>query len=337
MGDDALSSELIRLGLAGPDIGVYRELLRSGPAPRADLARRLGRSPGEVAGSAARLIELGLLATVGPDEDGLTPVEPTLALEYLAGARTAEIQGARLAALNAYRDFRRTVHPQPTEDLLEVVTGPQIVERIHNIEKSARHEVMRFDSPPYHTGGGPNPIEIDGLGRGVAYRVVYAKSAVRNPDYYAENIQPCIAAGEQARALPTVPVKLTVFDRKVAIVSMTFVGEDLMEEESVAAENNDSMLVVHPSSLLSALTGLFESSWKSAFPLHFGDRIPSALTPIQGRILELLGSGLTDETMAGLLGVSRRTLSRHLMDLHARAGSTTRFQLALHAAREGWI
>ncbi|MEV7562846.1 hypothetical protein [Streptomyces sp. NPDC089795] len=41
--------------------------------------------------------------------------------------------------------------------------------------------------------------------------------------------------------------------------------------------------------------------------------------------------------MAELLGVSRRTLSRHLESINTRAGSTTRFQMALHAARNGWI
>ncbi|XXJ61472.1 hypothetical protein ACMXN5_46270 [Embleya sp. MST-111070] len=120
---------------------------------------------------------------------------------------------------------------------------------------------------------------------------------------------------------------MTIFDRRLALVSMSFVEADI----------NDSILIVRPSSLLSALAGLFESSWRSAFPLHLGGRVPPTLRPLRRRILELLGSGVTDETSAELLGISRRTLSRNLERLHTVAGSTTRFQLALYAARSDWI
>ncbi|MEU3460816.1 helix-turn-helix domain-containing protein [Streptomyces sp. NPDC006733] len=105
----------------------------------------------------------------------------------------------------------------------------------------------------------------------------------------------------------------------------------------VEAEVNNSLLLVRPSSLLSALTGLFETSWRSAFPMHFSDRVPPALRTIHVRILELLGAGVTDDAIAELLGVSRRTLSRNLEQLNQRAGTVTRFQLALYAVRNGWI
>ncbi|MEV7562852.1 helix-turn-helix domain-containing protein, partial [Streptomyces sp. NPDC089795] len=113
----------------------------------------------------------------------------------------------------------------------------------------------------------------------------------------------------------------------LAIVSMSF----------VESEVKDYLLMVHPSSLLSALTGLFETSWRAALPMHLNDRTPCSLQPIHRRILELLSTGVNDDTIAELLGVSRRTLSRHLESINTRAGSTTRFQMALHAARNGWI
>ncbi|MYT21936.1 HTH domain-containing protein, partial [Streptomyces sp. SID7760] len=145
--------------------------------------------------------------------------------------------------------------------------------------------------------------------------------------YYNVNIQPCIAAGEQARVLPTVPVKLTIYDRRLAIVSMS----------CVESEVKDYLLVVHPSSLLSALAGLFETSWRAALPMHLNDHVPCGLQPVHRRILELLSTGITDETIAELLGISRRTLSRHVEAINTRAGSMTRFQMALYAARNGWI
>ncbi|MEW1910148.1 helix-turn-helix transcriptional regulator [Kitasatospora sp. NPDC085895] len=329
MTDEDLGTHLARLGLTRRQAEVYAALLAGGPCCREELAGRLGAGLGteELDLRLAELRRLGLITEAGSEGGEHAPVEPSLALDHLAHTRTAELHRAHQAAVNAYRGYRRTVSPQATEDLLEVVTGPAVAERIRQIEAAAESEVLRFDSPPYHTDGPANPVEERNLQRGVVYRVVYSRSAVENTAYYDANIRPCIAAGEQARVLPTVPVKLTVFDGRLAIVSMSF----------VEAEVNDSLLLVHPSSLLSALTGLFETSWRTALPMHRGSGSPPGLGPVQRRILELLATGVTDDTIAELLGVSRRTLSRHLEQIGARAGSRTRFQLALHAARNGWL
>ncbi|WP_433246592.1 helix-turn-helix transcriptional regulator [Streptosporangium sp. CA-135522] len=324
---EELPRHLAHLGLGDREALVYTTLLQTGPITVEEFADALLWDVEVLQETVARLIELGLAASSGADGAAVTPAEPSIALDRLAHERAAELQRAQIAAANAYFTYRRTVHSQATEDLVEVVTGPQIVERIHHIEGAAETQVLRFDSPPYHTHGQPNEEEIRNLEGNVEYRVVYSRSAVQNADYYARNIKPCIAAGEHARVLPTVPVKLTVFDRRVAFVSMSF----------VEAEINDSMLIVRPSSLLSALIGLFETAWRSAFPMHLGEREPPALKQIQRRILELLATGITDEKIAELLGVSRRTLSRHLEQLTHSAGAATRFQLALHASRNGWI
>ncbi|MFE0188034.1 helix-turn-helix domain-containing protein [Streptomyces sp. NPDC058989] len=327
MSDDDLAQHLQRLGLTTAEGEVYLALLATGHTTAIQASEKLGREPDEVERALDRLIELGLAAKSGADASSVVPAEPSIALDHLTNSRSAELQQAHIATINAYRGFRRSVQPQATDDLVEVLTGPQITERVGQIEGATETEVVRFDSPPYHMNRPTNPTELHNLERGITYRVVYARSSVQNSNYYESNIRPCIAAGEQARLLPTVPVKLTIFDGRLAMVSMSF----------VEAEINDSLLVVRASSLLSALTGLFETSWRSAFPLHLGGKVPPALSPVQARILELLGAGLTDDSMAMLLGISRRTLSRNLEQLNHRAGATTRFQLALYAARKGWL
>lgn len=322
-----LRDQLCRLGLSIGEAEVYQAVLGSGPSTADTLAAGSGHPADAVRAGIGRLAELGLITTSGPDGSGVAPVEPSIALDHLAAARAAELRQAHVAAINAYRAYRRSVSPQSLDELVEVVTGPSISEWIWHHEESVESEVLRFDSPPYHTHACANDIEVANLRRGVRYRVVYSKSAVQNSTYYGINIQPCIAAGEHARVLPTVPVKLTVYDGRMATVSMS----------SVEAEVNDSLLIVRPSSLLSALTGLFETAWRSALPMHLSGRVPPALSPLHRRIVELMATGVSDDKIAELVGVSRRTLSRHLEQLTSRAGAVTRFQLALHAAREGWL
>ncbi|MGH3431630.1 MAG: helix-turn-helix transcriptional regulator [Thermocrispum sp.] len=325
MADERLMDHLGRLGLPAAEVELYQLLLDKGPMPHQALADTLGVSAGEVSQQVESLTRYGMVATTGVDD--VAPIEPTTGLQRLARAREAELKGAELAAANAYRVFRRTVWQQSPDDLVEVISAPHIAERVHLEEAAATSEVLRFDSPPYSSQRGPNDIEVENLRRGVSYRCVYARAAVQQPDYYAENIQPCIAAGEQARVLPEVPVKLSVYDGQLAMVSLT-------DTDAVLSR---STLVIRQSSLLDALIGLFETSWRSALPMHLGTKEPSSLRPIERKIIELLASGITDHAIAELLGISRRTLSRNLESLTTRAGVVNRFQLAVYACRNGWI
>ncbi|WP_026422476.1 helix-turn-helix transcriptional regulator [Actinokineospora inagensis] len=328
MSDGDLAPHLGRLGLPGAEIRAYLYLLRTGPTTVDQVASDLVEPPAEVAAAVGALIDAGLVGAGGADGRTVTPVPPASGLQILSRRRESELEQARVATLNAYDTFRRAVSPQRTDDLIEVVTGTAIAQRIQQMELSARSEIRRLDSPPYFTEGHVNNAELEQLARGeVTYKVVYARAAIEDPGRYTQNIQPCVAAGEQARVLPEVPVKLTIVDQQFATVSLPVAEADV----------NRSLLVVRPSSLLSALIGLFEASWRLAVPLHAGARAPSPVQPIEQRLLGLLAAGANDDSIARQLGVSRRTVFRHLQRLMDHAGATSRFQLAVHAVRHRWL
>ena len=323
---DQLDHHLQRLGLSEREAAVYQHLLAAGPARHAEVAKALALKPREVKVALERLTEVGLVGLTG-SAGAIAPISPLAGLDLLTRARESELRQAKVATSLAFDTFKRTILPQPTDGLIEIVTGVDIRERIRQVEAHATSEILRFDSPPYYTTAIPNEMEHQNLARGVEYRVVYAKAAMERPGYYEANVQPCIAAGEQARVLPSVPVKLSIVDQRLALVSMSI----------QQAEVNRSLVIVHPSALLSALTGLFEIAWRAALPMHVGGHSPSALRPIERQVLELLAMGLTDETIADRLGVSRRTLTRHVERLMSRAGVDGRFQLGLYAGRNGWL
>lgn len=328
MSDGDLAPHLSRLGLPDDEINSYQFLLRVGPSTAEEIAVGTERPQPGVRAAVRALTDAGLVGTGGVDGRVVTPVPPASGLEILSRRRASELEQARVATLNAYDTFRRAVSPQRTDDLIEVVTGTAIAQRIQQMELSARTEIRRLESPPYFTEGHVNNAELEQLARGeVTYRVVYARSSVEDPARYANNIQPCVAAGEQARVLPEVPVKLTIVDQRFATVSLPVAEADV----------NRSLLVVHPSSLLSALVGLFEASWRLAVPLQAGAHSLSPVQPIEQRLLGLLAAGANDDSIARQLGISRRTVFRHLQRLMEHAGATSRFQLAVHAVRHRWI
>jgi DNA-binding transcriptional ArsR family regulator len=214
-----LTEHLSRLGLDGIETVVYERLLTAGPVTPTELAAATGRAEAAVRVALDRLAELGLVRELG---DGRTvPVQPGVGVDLLGLERQAEVRAAQAAALNAYDLFRRSVWTHPADNVVEVVTGgSSILARSDLAENSASQQIRRFDTPPYHRPNTiANPQELENLARGVEYRVVYARVSVERREYYEGNIKPSIAAGEQARVLPTVPAKMTIVDRRLALVS----------------------------------------------------------------------------------------------------------------------
>jgi sugar-specific transcriptional regulator TrmB/DNA-binding CsgD family transcriptional regulator len=315
------------LGLNDDEIAVYQHLLRTGPSSITELDDAVLDRDRSIDSILGGLVQAGLARRSGSDHSRYLPVPPDAGLEAMTLRRESELKQARIEVLNAYDEFRRTVHNESTTHLIEVVTGSAIIERIHQIKSGAQREILAIDSPPYYIGG-PNQEEIDHLKRGVSYRVVYSPESVEVPGYLTENILPCVEAGEQARVLPDVPAKLTIIDGSIAFVSMSVRDTDV----------NRSLLIIRPSSLLTALIGMFELCWRNALPLHASvGTEDDRLEPIERRLLALLATGAADDTIARTLGISRRTFFRYLERLMNRTGASTRFQLALHAARENWL
>jgi DNA-binding NarL/FixJ family response regulator len=54
-------------------------------------------------------------------------------------------------------------------------------------------------------------------------------------------------------------------------------------------------------------------------------------------VVRLVADGLSNDEIAGRLGVSRKSVEAYLTDLFGRGGFTTRTELAIWAEREGWL
>jgi DNA-binding NarL/FixJ family response regulator len=117
--------------------------------------------------------------------------------------------------------------------------------------------------------------------------------------------------------LPGLPLRLYLADNNIAAIPLR-------------SSTVDSMLVVYPSALLGALVALFDGLWRRALPLH---STPAGRTAASSqRLITLLLSGLTDEAIARQLGLSHRTVQRHVANLMTELGAHTRFQAGVQAA-----
>lgn len=325
---DPIATRIRRLGLTEEQASMYDALLAHGPMPPTELAQTAGLTLQEALGELEEMADIGLVGNLHSATSLVKPLQPDPALELLARRRAVEVNEASSAVQRAFAHYRRTVGADGSHGLVELIRGDEVLERAHMIERGARASVRALDCPPYHSEIGPNSIELENLARGLSYRLVYAGEAIENTEYLDRNIRPAIASGERARVLLNVPVKLLLVDGRVALVSSTTAETDVCT----------SALLVRAASLLTALDALWQSCWQAAVSLDAsGTPSDSPLEPVEARFLKLLSTGASDEQVARVLGISRRTFFRYLEQMMARTGATTRFQLAAHATRRGWI
>ncbi|MEU3660286.1 helix-turn-helix transcriptional regulator [Streptomyces sp. NPDC032940] len=327
MENGRLGAALRMLGLGDTTCRVYLALLELAPAPLTAVGAAAGVGGDDLAAAYGELADAGLASAAGGDGDLVAPVPPAAGLEILARHRAAELEESRLAVGGAFESFRRRRLAAYNDGLVEVVTGEAIGPRMRHAWASAREQIRQFESPPYAPLATATDDALATLARGVRQRVVYSRESLEHPGHLKDVIEPCIEAGEQARVLPSVPVKLLIIDEAYALVSLSIKEADV----------HNTMLVVQPCGLLSALTALFEQAWRSALPIHGLSARPAGLAPADRRLLRLLAGGATDEVIARELGVSRRTLFRRLQILMTRLGAANRFQMALQAQRSGWL
>jgi DNA-binding CsgD family transcriptional regulator len=190
------------------------------------------------------------------------------------------------------------------------------------MQQSAMHDVRAFDRPPYvHAVG--NQVEPGILARGVRWRAVYHPEALELPGVAAD-IRALTGLGEQARVLADVPFKMHLVDDAVAMVAL--------DTDTAAVR----AALVYPSTLLQALSIVFETCWQRATPLAAAAGEPD-VSDQDRQLLVLLAAGVKDDAIGRQLGLSVRTMRRRVRRLHDLLGAQTRFQAGMQAARRGWI
>ncbi|MFJ8017031.1 LuxR family transcriptional regulator [Streptomyces sp. NPDC096339] len=327
MANTKLGEALTLLGIDPVAGRVYLALLEMAPAPLGAIGEAAGLDSAELAAAYGELVDAGLASAAEEGADVVAPVPPAAGLEILARHRAAELEESRITVGGAFESFRRQRLAAYNDNLVEVVTGEAIGPRMRHAWASAREQIRQLDSPPYFPLAGATDDALATLARGVTQRVVYSRASLEVPGQLEKAIEPCIEAGEQAKVAPSVPVKLVIIDEAYALVSLSIREADV----------HNTMLVVQPCGLLSALLALFEQTWQAALPLQGRATRPAGLPPADRRLLRLLAGGASDEVIAREMGVSRRTFFRRLQILMARLGAENRFQMGLQAQRRGWL
>ncbi len=320
------------IGLDKAHEAAYRALVSMGAADVPDLARRLALGEYDTERTLRRLERHGLTARSPARPGRWVAAPPGVALGALLTQRRHELEQAELGVALLAEEYRARSAEPAVHDLVEVVTGAAAVaQRFLQLQLGASEEVCALvTATPVAVTGAENDAEEQAAERGVRYRAVIERSVLDQPGGLTE-LTAALGRGERVRVTDTVPTKLVIADRTLAMVPLT----------SLTAE--PAALVVHAGNVLELLSGLFESVWREALPLRLGgaDQVtedtPGGPDATDLEVLSLLLAGCTDASVAKQLDLGLRTVQRRVRRLMELTGVTTRLQLGWQAYERGWV
>jgi sugar-specific transcriptional regulator TrmB len=326
--DTDTSNALRALGLSSAEEQIYRTLLPRG-ATAAELSKDLKSSLRAIQRTLSALEKKGLV-TYSPEEiPRYSAVPPDIAADVLIARRNSELHRAREAMVklreSTYLERKDSHTEERFVEILSRETAAQIF--LHSVV-TAQSEILGLERMPTLVSATDKLDEriVACLARGVKCRAI-TDSALLNLPGTLNRLRAATQIGEQFRIYPSLPFKLVVFDRRIAILPLHLDKPD------------GPVLLVRSSSLLDALCEMFEMYWRAAAPFVAGDSLtaPSGVAdthPLHAdALIPLLASGLNDKSIEHELDMSPRTLARRIGELTRRLGASTRFQAGWLAAQ----
>jgi len=254
--DGAHLERLQRLGLTSYEARAYLALLRRDSSTAAETARLAGLPRQRVYDVLSSLVEKGLASTRPGKAVKYAATPPDQALEGLVAKHRldlADIERETASMVDSLTPayLAGQEHTDPLEYIEVLRDRRAINERFGELEAGIKDEILVFTKPPYAT-----PVFEHEEGLQVvsshAARSVYEFSALHDPRS-AEAIRRYIEAGEQARFVELLPLKLVIIDEQIVMFGI---------EDPVGGSSILTMIVVDHPSLATLLKIAFETVWE---------------------------------------------------------------------------
>ena len=215
MDDRPTIERLTRLGLTSYEARAYVTLVRRDSFTAAQIARTAGLPRQRIYDVLASLVEKGLASARPGTVVKYAALAPDLAVERLVAIRREEMAaleedaGEVIGRLGPEFQAGQT-HSDPLEYIEVLRDRGAINERFAELQAGVKREILVFTKPPYAT---PPQENVEGIevARTHVARSIYEHS-VLDDRAMAAGIKKFIDAGEEARFVDHVPLKLVIID-----------------------------------------------------------------------------------------------------------------------------
>ncbi len=257
MDNQELVAQLARLGLTSYEAKAYLTLIRRDSFTAAQVARQSGLPRQRIYDVLGSLVQKGLAAARPGTVVKYAATPPELAIEQLLAAHREELsrmeRNARLMIEDLTPAFAAgQEHTDPLEYIEVLRDRRAINERFAELQAGVKKEILVFTKPPYAT---PPQENVEGLEVTQTHeaRSLYEYSIFDDPAVM-RGVQRFVEAGEQARFVPSLPLKLVIIDETIVMFGM---------EDPVAGSSDLTIVVVEHQSLAQVLKTAFDAIWQN--------------------------------------------------------------------------
>ena len=255
MENGELVAQLTRLGLTSYEAKAYLTLIRRDSFTAAQVARQSGLPRQRIYDVLGSLVQKGLAVARPGNVVKYAATAPELAIDLLLTSHRDELSRMERDARGMVNDLKPAyeagqAHTDPLEYIEVLRDRRAINERFDELQRGIEREILVFTKPPYAT---PVQEEVTGLEvtRTHVARSLYELSALDDPAF-AEGVRKFVEAGEEARFVPELPLKLVIIDERLVMFGM---------EDPVAGSADLTIMVVEHPSLANILKIAFDAVW----------------------------------------------------------------------------
>ena len=252
---------LAELGLTTYEAKVYLALVRREVSPAADVARLAGIPRQRIYDVLASLVQRGLASERPGKPTRYAAVSPAFAIERLVIARREELDRIERSGKELIDqlepEFAAGRKERDPLDYIEVLRDSAAInERFDELQRNIQDEILIFTKPPYAK---PAQENVEGLAllREHRARSVYEFSAL-DDGAFADAVRVFIAAGEEARFVEELPLKLVIIDETIVMFGM---------EDPVAGPAELTIVVVDHKALARILKIAFDAVWSTGLTI----------------------------------------------------------------------
>jgi len=256
--------KLIDLGLSQREARVYLVLLKKSDFTATELAKISGIPRQKIYGILDGLIRRGICAERVGKIKRYKATAPEMATRGLLERYRDDFESEMLERENLVRELSRDLarlyeKNQGRVDPLEYITilrdRQQILRNWKSLQNSAKHEVLSFNKAPFAAPFAENiDDETSVLTRNVKIRAIYEFEVTKNAEY-VEALKLWIAAGEEARLVKELPMKLNIFDEQITMVPLA---------DPISLAPSLTAMIINHSGFAKAQKAVFESYWERA-------------------------------------------------------------------------
>lgn len=259
--------ELTALGLTTYEARAYVALLGRGSFTAAQVARQAGLPRQRIYDVLASLVEKGLASSRPGNVVKYAAVDPELGIERLLAEHRRQLEDLERSAHSVVAELAPAFasgqsHTDPLEYIEVLRDAGAINERFAELQAGVQREILVFTKPPWAT---PPQENVEGLKltRTHTARSVYEMGIFAEPDALA-GIKRFIEAGEEARVVEELPLKLVIIDESIVMFGM---------QDPVGAGRDLTIMVVEHPSLAQILKTAFEATWARGLTLDDAERL----------------------------------------------------------------